>query len=267
MAEVSRILEALVTPLGLIWVMQLAATVVLAVKRKWRGAVFTGVTALILFVFGCTSICNHLLASLERPYAGQKLSDIPRCDAVIMLGGVVTPSKNDLFQFHLGEGADRAVTATELVRQGKAPVLVLGGGGNLKMGWSEGELLRSWLAAWHLSESDVITIPVCANTHEEALRVQALSKEKGWKKVILVTSAYHMKRAEATFRQLEVPVIPFACDFIGLSALWAQGSIYPVPSPERFEKLSLYLHEKIGWWIYRWRGWLAVDRNRDDRPR
>ncbi len=30
----------------------------------------------------------------------------------------------------------------------------------------------------------------------------------------------------------------------------------PFPRQHRLELLSLYLHEQIGWWVYRWRGWV-----------
>jgi hypothetical protein len=30
----------------------------------------------------------------------------------------------------------------------------------------------------------------------------------------------------------------------------------PLPGPGGFEGLAAYLHEIVGWWVYRWRGWL-----------
>jgi len=51
-------------------------------------------------------------------------------------------------------------------------------------------------------------------------------------------------------------VVPVACDFVGLADLESQPLFNPIPRPGGFEKMHLYLHEVIGWWVYWWRGWV-----------
>lgn len=258
MADAARILEALVNPVGVVWALNVVAAVVLGVKRKWRGAVFCGSVTLLLFIFGSTPVSFHLLASLERPYASQARASIPMSDAIVMLGGTVLPSEHDPLGFQMGKAGDRVVTALELARQGKAPVLILGGGGKAAQGWSESRLLTNWSQAWNISVGKILTIPVCANTREEAMHVRALCDEHKWTRVILVTSAYHMKRTEALFRKLGIPVVPVACDFEGLSYLNYREPFNPIPRPNHFEAVWLYTHEIIGWWVYRCRGWVSA---------
>lgn len=57
---------------------------------------------------------------------------------------------------------------------------------------------------------EVVTLGGVLNTREEAERSRELVERRGWKWVLLVTSAFHMGRAEATFRRAGVPVHPRA---------------------------------------------------------
>ena len=51
-------------------------------------------------------------------------------------------------------------------------------------------------------------------TAEEAQRINQLAAEQGWKQLILVTSAFHMPRALASFQhQSDLQIIPVACDY------------------------------------------------------
>ena len=51
------------------------------------------------------------------------------------------------------------------------------------------------------------------DTADEAGAVAALARERGWKSVILVTSAWHMPRAARMFRWAGVPIEPFPVDY------------------------------------------------------
>jgi uncharacterized SAM-binding protein YcdF (DUF218 family) len=261
MASASRILEALVQPIGLIWLLNLGGAAWLLYRRKWREAAFCGTIAALLFVVGSTSVPVRLLATLERPYAGGQPVTILSGDAVVMLGGTLSPSSEDVFRFDLNDGADRAITAAELIRQGKARTLIIGGGGRTDNASEnrespEAQLLKSWLVTWGLTNAPVICLNASGDTHDEAVQVHLLAQTNAWQRLILVTSAYHMKRAEALFHRLGVAVAPVACDFVALSSLERKGRFNPVPQADGFGYLQLYLHEKIGWFMYLWRGWI-----------
>ncbi len=253
----AKLLSEYLDPLAALWLALVALTVWRLSRRKWRGAFGSAAVAAFIYVIGATPIPASLLASLERPYAGVRAESLPTADAVVMLGGMTTPSTNDVFGFHFDGEVDRVVTAVELVRQHKARALVLGGGLNpATANPGEGELLRRWIETWNVARVPVHLLGLCQNTHDEAVRTKALADSQGWKSIILVTSAAHMRRGEALFRKLGVNVTCFACDFDGLTSLQRPFAAYLAPSPRGFELLAGYLHEVVGWWVYRWRGWV-----------
>ena len=247
--------------IGFLWLLLLLQFVYLLVRRQWLYALLPAAIAALVWLVGATLLPYNLLASLEAPYARPSLDDVPEADAVVMLGGGHERSRYDAFGVGAIAAFDRPIMALELMRRKRAPVLVLGGGGFLEAGkpTPEAIMLERWFAAWQLPAAPVINLGINQNTHDEALRTKALATEKKWTRILLVTSANHMKRAEATFRTVTgLTIIPVACDFQsigGVAATKAQGF---VPTSDGFRVLDSYLHESIGWIIYRLRGWIDL---------
>jgi uncharacterized SAM-binding protein YcdF (DUF218 family) len=150
------------------------------------------------------------------------------------------------------------LTAVELVRLGKAKTLVLGGSMRPlpgKPGVPGMAVVQDWVTSWRVSDAAVTNLGFCLNTHDEAIAFRKLKENQGWKKVLLVTSALHMRRSEALFRKQGIDVVPVAADFEAYGVPPESG-FSPFPREHRFVLLSRYLHEKIGCWVYRWRGWI-----------
>ena len=152
------------------------------------------------------------------------------------------------------------MTALELLRTEKASALVLGGGLPVpgQPGLSAPALLERWVVSSGLARTaEVITnLGVCMNTYDETVQFGKLQRVYGWRKVLLVTSALHMPRSVALFKKQGIDVEPVVCDFKVYGVPGARLPFSPFPSQRRFEILGLYLHEKIGWWVYRAKGWI-----------
>jgi uncharacterized SAM-binding protein YcdF (DUF218 family) len=177
---------------------------------------------------------------------------------VVALGGGESISQYDPLGFAARDGASRILTAVDLVRTGRAKTLVLGGSilplpG--KPGLPSMAAVQDWVVSWHVINGAVTNLGICANTHDEALAFKKLKESQGWKKVILVTSALHLRRSVALFKKQGIEVVPVPADFEAYGVTLDHGiSLFPRVQP--FVLLSRYLHEKIGWWVYRWRGWI-----------
>ena len=249
---------SLVDPLALVWLGLCGAATWLGWKRRWREAAWVGAPAALLFLFGSLPWPEALVAARESPYAERSVANAPVADAIVMLGGILEPSANDPFGFALGAGGQRFVAAVQLVREGKGKALVLGGSGPLPRRPAEpaAALLGEFVREWNPCNADILNLGICQNTHDEAVRLKQLRAERGWKRMTIVTSALHMKRAEATIRKLNGEVAIVACDFRSYGVQQLPWKSFPFPQTQRAKMLQDYLHEVVGDWIYRFRGWI-----------
>ena len=245
----------IIQPLALLWLMCLLMTYRAFRQKQWGSAISLALFSLIFFVVGATPVPTLLVERLEAPYVGQSWQTIPEADAIIILGGSIGRSKDDLIGFNAKREVDRIITGFELARRGKAKALIFGGGigtrGNDVP--TEGEIMKDWYG-WSGGSLPTIVLPPSINTHDEARSTQSIMEQNQWTKALLVTSANHMTRAAATFRTAGVEVIPVACDFEASSYRLRTGAWSFVPKETSFYLMSAYLHEIVGWTYYQLRG-------------
>ena len=178
-------------------------------------------------------------------------------DVVVVLGGGIRMSHYDTFGFAPADAFARVITGIELMRTGKGKMLVLGGsypypGKPQVPGMTA---VQEWVNAWGIARCDVTNLGICLNTHDEAIAFKKMKRFQDWNSIILVTSALHMKRSVALFKKLGIQVEPVASDFEVLGA--SQDLPFSIfPRQHRFRLWGLYLHEKIGWMVYRNKGWV-----------
>ena len=254
----SKTVGRLFEPIGFIWAVLLVACYRAIRRKDKRQALFTGGLALGISIVGGTKLPAFLLSTLEKPYVVEDLTAIPKCDAVVVLGGGHSHLSPGTFEIELHGAADRILAAAELVRLGKGKALVTGGGGYWKDGKKVGGgvLLKNWLETWKPFEEPIYDLGVNRHTRDEAVNTKALAEKHGWKKIALVTSAWHMRRSKALFEQVGLEVVPVGADLQGTCALENNWIFYPVPYHSGFKLLACYMHEQVGWVYYKLRGWL-----------
>ncbi len=145
------------------------------------------------------------------------------------------------------ESQARLVRALEYVAQGLAPRLVVGELDRPVPRYAAAA--RRLVDAYHL-KTEVIGVGPVTSTRDEGLRVGALFRERGWHTLIVVTSPVHSRRAAAVFEAQGIQVI---------SAPTREAK-YDIDELEGFDdRLRAFtdiLHERLGLWIYRRRGWV-----------
>jgi uncharacterized SAM-binding protein YcdF (DUF218 family) len=256
---VGRAVLSLIQPVGVVWLGLGLLAVALWFRRQRGFAVAAAALWLFVQVVGGTGFSVLLLERLERPFAGTRPADLPECDAIVMLGGAVEPSLHEVGHLHLTGAGDRLVMALELARLRKAPVLCVSGGHAkfLRQRWIEADMIKQTLDERQLSPVPVISFGARLDTHDEAVHARRLAEEHGWKRVLLVTSAVHMRRALACFRHEGLETIPAPCNFLTAMSPDAEPPTIGVPTFLGFSFISTWLHEQIGWLEYRRRGWIS----------
>jgi uncharacterized SAM-binding protein YcdF (DUF218 family) len=245
-------------PVGVVWVCLGLLAICLWIRRQKRFALSAAGIFAFVTVVGSTPVPDWLLESLERPYAGVRLENLPSADAIVMLGGGSEPARYEAFHVHLSPAGDRLITAGALLKMGKSTALMLGGGGAKLDGRmrAEAEGVRDLLAAWGIPAESMIPLDFNGDTHDEALHARAVANAHGWNRILLVTSANHMRRAAAVFRRQGFDVIPVPCNFLTTLSTAPGPFLVSVPRYDGFVKVAIWLHEEAGWWIYRKRGWI-----------
>jgi uncharacterized SAM-binding protein YcdF (DUF218 family) len=245
-------------PLCCVWLLLGGWVAFACWHRRWRTVAIPATAWFILTALTCTPLASFLISSLENSHARVAINDLAAADVIVCLGGGAEPSGAEPSGFHLKPSGDRLTTALVLLAQQKAPLLVLGGGGYADKDemLSEAdrvvEMTRSLTGIRH----SILSLGICADTRDEALKMAALTQEKGWKRVLLVTSAYHMPRAAATFHKIGIPIVAVPCNY--LSSTNRVGSLHwlHLPHPEGLSIFDTWLHEMLGTWFYSGKGWI-----------
>jgi uncharacterized SAM-binding protein YcdF (DUF218 family) len=247
----AKCLAFLTQPLA--WVAVLMGLTVLAVRRRPRVAQRLGVAALLLLVaLGWEPLPDALLRHLERQYptvAAQ--ADLTRYAGVIVLGGALEPAYTWSVpnQSALGDAAERVTEVLPMLkRQPNLRLLFTGGEGELFANdLTEAERARGFFTAQGIPDSQLLLESASRTTFENAVFSKALPGVDASRPWLLVTSAWHMPRAMATFKRAGWNVTAYPVDFrAGQATPWTQYSM-----DGGVKKWRIGLHEVIGLWIYR----------------
>lgn len=252
-----RICFGLAHPVGIVWLL-LTFWLVISIFGRRRFALLPALAWIVLTLTTCTPLASWVLADLESQYPPIKIESLPQADAILCLGGGAEPSFTEATGVHLKTGSDRILTALLLAARKKAGTLVLGGGGYVqgKERISEADALAAHLKGHPAAPLPIVSLGLCWHTHDEALKYAELAKERGWKSVLLVTSASHMPRAVGIFNKLGIKVAPVPCNYQSSFNRVGEVEWLHLPHDHNFSVFSVWFHELIGTWVYRYRGWL-----------
>lgn len=204
----SKILDIVFEPLS--WVLMLvAAGAVLRWRAKPRAASVCVLAATVsLMFFSSPWVAVGLSRWLEAGVVSTADFSQPY-DAVVLLGGAVDYGGTQGDEVAFGDNVERLHATFELLRADKARVAVLSGGvpGGRQ---PEALLLRRVLSGWGIAPDRLLVEDASLNTQQNAVNVAALAHRTGLRRLLLVTSAYHMPRAHGCFRAagLQVDLYP-----------------------------------------------------------
>ena len=254
-----KVLAEFIEPIGFIWLVLSVLIGVKIYRKQWRLLWLPVVAWLLLTLTASTPLSQTLLASLESKWPPVDVAQLPVCDAIVVLGGGVEPSESEPAGIHLKGASDRLFAALMLAKKGKGRLILIGGGSyeeEAGVTVFEGEGTKRWVEEWQLSPVPVQSLGTCRDTHDEAVKVATLAAQYGWKRVALVTSAYHMTRSKAVFEKAGTVIVPVPCNYLSMEMRHRHQNWLGVPKAGSIAFFDAWMHEIIGWWIYRLRGWV-----------
>lgn len=199
-------------PLGSI-ILVLGLLAVYQHRRRSAGVKWLCAVGIVLYALSIAPVSNLLLRPLEYRYEQPAVQAL-RGDVIILLGGGVQAGVPDVD----GEGqlsgaaANRFLTALRLHHMLRLPVL-LSGGKVMPGDASESAVAKRMLVSLGAAEAFVYTDEKSRNTAENAAFSKMICDANGWRRPIVVTSAFHMARAVHFFRREGLDITPYPCDY------------------------------------------------------
>jgi len=248
MLILNKILPILLLPLGFTLLCLFAGLIFRKKLLLWCALV-------VLWTFSMPVIGDRLMRFVEAGTVRTPVSSVQKADAIVVLSGMI----RQVDGAPLGEwsdAVDRFEGGVELFKAGKAPVIVFTRG---QMPWQpdatpEGELLAKRAMLLGVPQSAIRLSSKVGNTADEALAAATLLGER--KKILLVTSAFHMRRAQLLFEHAGFEVLPFRVDY-RTEHHAALTLLRFLPSADALAESETALRELIGWLYYAARGRLV----------
>ena len=198
-------------------------------------------SALSLYLISVEPFKDLLYIPLEKSY---KVPENPKGDAIVVLGGGVYNNgrlKASSFK--------RLITAFILHKKTGLPIILSGGASISRI--PEAKVMKELLKTFGVKEKYVYTELNSRDTEENAKYVKKVCEKLGCKRLILVTSGFHMRRAEALFRKQGFKVVPYPT-VLKFEGKYNVYSLFPKYSV--FYDSSIAIREYIGLIFYKLTG-------------
>ena len=240
-----KILISFFLPPGIFIVLLVISGIYFFLKRQWKICIINLLTGISLLAFSMAPVSDAMLMWLEYSFI------IPKNqvgDVIILMGGGVYDKAPDMS----GNGSPsedmlgRVITAVRLQKKLGVPVIVSGGAA-FKERAAEAPIVKRFLTDLGVPPDKVILEDKSRDTIENARFTQSICKKNGYKKPILVTSAYHMKRAVMSFKKIKMDVLPFPAHY----RTWKDRIyIWEDYLPGELENAATAIHEYLGLLFY-----------------
>ena len=245
----SKLLPLIFSPLGIVLTL-----LIVFIFRKKAKYIYSAFVFLIVFSNGL--FADILWRLVEHPWERLDYSIIAPSDGIVVLSSGRHLAPGNTKKIEWGD-PDRFLAGIDLYKAHKSNKLIFTGGidpltSDLP---PEGEIYIKEAISMGLPKEDLLTTYPVHNTLQEAKAVKKLLDNEVpfiKKRVILVTSAFHMKRAKKVFESEGIIVQPYPVDFKSKSIFFSfSNPLKWMPSASYLNKSSNAIREIIGRIIHR----------------
>lgn len=250
MHTLSRIFGEFLSPF--VWILILFVVSLFLKNLVWKKRLLW--IAGILFLLFSNPLLHRLALSAWEGNLAPASSVAGKAGVVVVPGGMASLQEST-GRIRFNGSADRLFQALELYKKGIVKKIVISGGNPYltRKERPEAGFLKEYLLLLGIPVEDLFTEEKSRNTRENAVNTADLFERNGWeKRIILVTSAFHSRRAILAFEQAGFTVVPYNADPL--------KSVRPVnlkevllPDPGKFGGWQMLIKEWVGMAVYRMR--------------
>lgn len=224
--------------------------------KKWSLTLFVA----LFFIFTNPFLANTLMRWWEWPatpiHALQE-----QYDAAVVLSGVTASSMEPTDRVHLHKGADRIMHTVQLYKLEKVKKIILSGGSGLLIGeqeLSEANEMRKVMLLSGVADEDIWLEESSRNTYENATYTANLLSEQNLPqdRLLLVTSAFHMRRSLSCFEQAGLQPEPYSTDFYTVYPPAYTPESLLIPTEEALINWTRLMKEWTGYIMYSLLGYI-----------
>ncbi len=240
----SKILTYFLAPV--VWII-VFIIIGLIIKRTRTKRLFFSFSLILFLIFSNQFLLNHFAKMWDvKPTT---LPSDAKYSAAIILGGYSSEDANQDGYFNVA--ADRFIEAIKLKTEGKVThLLISGGSGKLyPTDFRESDWVLTQLRDFKIPDSSILVENRSRNSYENALfSKNILDRVRLKPPYILVTSAYHMRRALYIYKKKGVDVIPYPCNYIAGRSKTSFTDF--IPSAGTLSDWEIYIKEMVGYAMY-----------------
>jgi uncharacterized SAM-binding protein YcdF (DUF218 family) len=249
----SKILAFILMPLTWVFILFICSRLVASERKRKR---LFWISLASLYIFTNSFIADEFMRMWEVKY--DKENYAPEMDGsydyAVVLGGM-TWYNPKLKKPQFMRGADRLFQALWLVKQKKVTKIIFtGGSGSLEHPEEkEGAIIATWLRQMGFPDSCFIVESESKNTRENALFTKKILDSLNYKKskVLLITSAFHMRRSLACFKKAGVEgMIPYITDGYSGPRKFVFDHCF-IPQADALNVYNILIHEIVGYLTYK----------------
>jgi uncharacterized SAM-binding protein YcdF (DUF218 family) len=245
----SKILYFFIMPFT--WLVILLVWAWLTKKPRLKKRLFI-IAIVLAVVFTNPFLFRSTVLRLQAPKVN--LPDGKVYEAGIILGGLAGYDKYN--NGHFGENADRFIQTANLYHRGIIKKIIISGGNGTTDPdvLPEAIYLRQQFIDNGVQDSAIIMETKSRNTYENAVFSKHVSDSLHLKQpLVLITSAFHMKRSMSSFTKAGLNCIPYPCDFKIVPQKFSLRDTV-LPDLTLLYDWSLNMKELIGLAVYRMTG-------------
>ncbi|KLV04786.1 membrane protein [Photobacterium aquae] len=261
MFELKKIVSAFLMPLPALLMLGLFGLLLLwFTRRKGLASLFISFAFLGIFLVSFQPVATSLLRPLEKAYPPYVPSG-KIVEYVMVLGSghviddamPITSQLSRTAMVRLTEGIriHRFFPGSKLILSG------YGGGSDI----SQARMMAKVALALGVHKNDILLLETARDTNEEAFQAKSVV---GQSKLVVVTSASHMKRAIQEFNSVGLNPTPAPTNFLASNKIKEPWDRYR-PSAKYLEQTERYWHEKMGHWWHQLRD-LLTERPSEPSP-
>ena len=246
----SKIIDFILLPIS--WIL---ISLLIGIWKKNTKILWLSLGMLVLFTNGF--FVNQLYRWYEVPQTilkpNQKFTY-----GVVLGGGFIKNQQEDPKRINVGETADRMLQPILLYKSGVIAKIIITGGDTSIKGLRTDEIHETaqatkFMRAMGVDSADIIQEGKARNTHENATYTAEILSETR-EPILLITSAVHMRRSMACFRQVELNPIAYPVDHKKKDS--PMGVLeWLMPSENHLARFSQLVREVAGLMIYKLNGY------------